>query len=78
MVLHRLEAEKQSIQAERGSLIKENKEKKQRLEKLEADLKEMLTNSDAIWQQFEEPKAEVESGTVSQSADTPRPGEVAT
>ncbi|UZJ53041.1 hypothetical protein CBS101457_002361 [Exobasidium rhododendri] len=64
----RLEAEKQLIQAERGSLIKENKVKKQRLERLEADLKEILVKSDAIGQHFEELKSEVNSDSVSPSA----------
>ena len=63
------------MQAERGTLIKENKTKKQLLEELERDLKEMLSKSDAIWQRFEGPKSELESAAVSQSADTPQAGE---
>lgn len=66
----RLEAEKQSIQANRSSLIKENKEKKLKLEELERDLKEMLTKSDAIWRRFQEPDEEVE-GEVISTQDTP-------
>ena len=54
------------MQAERGSLIKENKEKKQRLEGLESDLKEMLSKSDAISQHFE--AAELEDSKVAVSA----------
>ena len=61
---NRLEAEKQSIQAERSSLIKENKEKKQRLEELERDLKEMLSKSDAISQRFESAKEEADAVAV--------------
>ena len=71
----RLEAQKQAVQAERGTLIKENKTKKQLLEELERDLKEMLSKSDAIWQRFEGPKSESQSAAVSQAADTPQAGE---
>lgn len=65
-----MEGEKQSIQADRSSLIKENKEKKQRLEELERDLKEMLTKSEAIWQRFQEPEEDVEAEIIS-TQDTP-------
>ena len=54
----RLEEEKQRLQANRTALMKENRKKKQRLEGLESDLKEMLSRSIQVRNRFEEANRE--------------------
>ncbi|PWN35529.1 uncharacterized protein FA14DRAFT_43169 [Meira miltonrushii] len=54
----RLEEEKQQLQSKRAALMKENRKKKQRLEGLESDLKEMLSRSIQVRNRFEEANRE--------------------
>lgn len=56
----RLEEEKQQLQAKRATLMKDNRKKKQRLEGLESDLKEMLSRSIQVRNRFEEANREEE------------------
>ena len=60
----RLEEEKQELQKKRTALMKENRTKKQRLEGLESDLKEMLSRSIQVRNRFEEANREEQQATV--------------
>lgn len=59
----RLEAEKQKLQRQRAAMQAENRDRKKRLEGLEADLKEMLVRTSLVSKRFVEEQDKAPDGT---------------